>query len=285
MAKFPLDIIPHFDLDRLNSLLQDFYDLTKIRITVADAQFRELTAYPDPFTSFCKLMHESSKGHQACKECDRKACIIAANRQSSYTYRCHAGMTESITPIYLEKMLAGYLFFGQILSYDTYEEAWEEIKMLCEPYHLDEETLKQACLEQPLLGKKFIASASHILQAVASYLCLEQIISLGRQELPVQIDRYITDHLAEELDVRTLCRHFGIGKNQLYEISAGNYGTGIAEHIRTLRIERAKELLKKQPELSLMEVAMQCGFKDYNYFITLFKKLTGYPPRKYAKLF
>ena len=53
--------------------------------------------------------------------------------------------------------------------------------------------------------------------------------------------------------------------------------------IRKLRIEKAKELLLNSPELPLAEVAYACGFDDYNYFITVFKRIVGMPPGAYQK--
>ena len=85
---------------------------------------------------------------------------------------------------------------------------------------------------------------------------------------------------ADEL-VLLVCRHFQIGKTYLYKIVGQSYGTGIAEHIRTLRIEKAKSLLIDQPGLSIDTIAEMCGFQDYNYFITVFRKKTGVPPRQY----
>lgn len=282
MTNFNLNYIPNFDRERLNYLLKDFYDLTQIRITVFDANFHELTAYPEPFTPFCQLIHSTQAGHQACKKCDKIACEIAAKRNTPYTYKCHAGLTESITPLYLENRVVGYVFFGQIFSYDSYKEGWEEIRRLCSEYPLDERQLYEACHERPIITSSYIVSASHILQAVAAYLCLEQIVSLGRQELPEQIDLYISSHLSEKLDAQSICREFGIGKNKLYDIANENYGMGIAQHIREMRIDLAKKLLR-DAKLPLAEIATRCGFKDYNYFITLFKKMTGKPPKKYAE--
>lgn len=60
-------MISSFDIAKLHSLLKDFYQLTKIRITVFDDSFRELTSYPDEIADFCKtdppdtrLCHEMS---------------------------------------------------------------------------------------------------------------------------------------------------------------------------------------------------------------------------------
>lgn len=54
------------------------------------------------------------------------------------------------------------------------------------------------------------------------------------------------------------------------------------EHIRNLRINKAKALLENHPNMTLADVAFSCGFKDYNYFITVFKRIVGVSPKKYA---
>lgn len=274
-------MISSFDLTKLNALLKDFYTLTQIRITIFDDEFRELAAYPEQPAPFCQLIRSVADGARECGCCDRQACAIAAKRRSIYTYRCHAGLTESIAPIILSNLTIGYLLFGHVFSYASLEEGWAKIQALCAPYHIDMETLRHACFQMPVISTDYIASASHILQAVAAYLCMERMVALRRQELPAQIDAYLTEHFAEELDAASIARRFGIGKTQLYAIAKQSYGTGIAEHIRTLRIEKARALLDEQSGLSLAEIAYECGFHDYNYFITVFKRTTGLPPKAY----
>jgi AraC-like DNA-binding protein len=34
-------------------------------------------------------------------------------------------------------------------------------------------------------------------------------------------------------------------------------------------------------DLSVLEIAMECGFNDYSYFIKTFKKLKGVTPKQY----
>lgn len=277
-------MISTFDLSKLESLLKDFYNMTGIRITVFDEAFHELVSYPEQIAPFCQIIRRDKEGAKKCMLCDQKACEIAAKRRIAYTYRCHAGLTESIAPLFLGNIVIGYLLFGHVLSYDSYEEGWETIASLCRNYDLDMDALKSACQSQALISQDYITSASHILQAVASYLCLERMAVLKQQELPVQIDAYLSEHYTEEIDAQSLCQRFRIGKTQLYAIAKQNYGIGIAEHIRKLRIEKAKDLLRARADLSITEIAAMCGFKDYNYFITVFKKLTGITPKAYRRL-
>ena len=276
-------MISTFNLQKLNSLLQDFYTLTHIRITVFDETFHELTAYPEQIAPFCQIIRTDGQAAANCMECDRNACKTAVGRRTAYTYRCHAGLTESIMPLNLGNILIGYLFFGHVFSYAEHEEGWKNIRRLCGSYDLDFPALKAACYELPIISKDFIISATHILQAVASYLCLERMAIIRQKELPVQIDEYVSNHYTDELNTQILCEHFQIGKTTLYEIAKQNYGIGIVDHIRFLRIKKAKELLIENPEMPISEVAFACGFHDYNYFITVFKRLTGMPPKQFRK--
>lgn len=275
-------MISSFNLTKLNSLLKDFYNMAGIRITVFDDTFHELAAYPEQLADFCQIIRSDPDAAERCHYCDEQACKTAAKRRKSYTYRCHAGLTESITPIIVGNIVIGYLLFGHVFSYPSHEDGWKHIQECCRNYHIDMRALKVSSMRQPLIAKDYISSASHIMQAVAAYLCIERMVSLRQQELPVQIDEYIQAHFSEDLDAIQLARHFGIGKTRLYEIAQQSYGLGIAEHIRNLRIEKAKRLLSEQSTLSLAEISSQCGFHDYNYFITAFKRIVGIPPKAYA---
>lgn len=275
-------MISNFNLDKLRSLLIDFYHMTGIRITVFDDTFHELAAYPEQIADICRIIRSDPEAAARCHYCDEQACKTAAKNRRLYTYQCHAGLTESITPIILGNIVIGYLFFGHVFAYPSPMEGWERIHQCCENYRIDMQALKAASMQQPLITPDYISSASHIMQAVAAYLCMDRMVSLHRQELPVQIDEYIQTHFTENLNATQLAKRFGIGRTQLYEIARQSYGVGIAEHIRNLRIEKAKRLLSDQPSLSLAEISSQCGFHDYNYFITVFKRLVGMPPKAYA---
>ena len=110
-------MISSFDIAKLDSLLKDFYKLTKIRITVFDDSLHELISYPEDIAPFCKLIRQSPVCAAKCHTCDQHACEIAVKRNTSYTYRCHAGLTESIAPIRMGNIVIGYLLFGHVFSY------------------------------------------------------------------------------------------------------------------------------------------------------------------------
>jgi len=50
-----------------------------------------------------------------------------------------------------------------------------------------------------------------------------------------------------------------------------------------VRIERVKELLLRNPNLRVSEIAFETGFQSLTHFNRLFVKLTGESPTKYRK--
>jgi AraC-like DNA-binding protein len=270
-------------MEKLSSLLKDFYTVTGIRITVFDADFHEIISYPERRAAFCELLRTDDNALAMCTRCDENACRIAAVRKTTYLYECHAGLKEAIMPIQIGHLTVGYLFFGHVFSYANHETGWRALEQKCRSYHADPAALKRACLKAPVIPEACLISASHLLSAVAGYLCMEHMASLREEDLPVRIDSYIREHLTEDLDAMTICRHFNIGKTYLYKLSRENYGMGIARMIRTERLKKATEMLADVPDLPLNEIAERCGFKDYNYFITVFRKSIGTPPGKYAQ--
>lgn len=276
-------MISTFDLDKLNELLGDFNNLTGMRITVFDETFEEIASCPEEIAPVCRFIRKNPEAEAACHACDKKACQAASSLKKTYIYHCHAGLTEAVAPVFVGGLPVAYVLFGHLFSYDDREAGKEEILRACKKYSLNEDVLTSYICGLDLTGRDKILSASHILAAVASYLCIDQMITLRRQELPVQLDAYIAEHLADDLDAQTICGHFHIGRTKLYEISRRNYGTGIAEHIRRMRVEKAKELLRESEEYSINEIADLCGFCNYNYFITVFRKETGTAPGSFRK--
>lgn len=276
-------MVSTFNLEALQSLLSDFYRITQIRITVFDDQFQELVSFPEERPPFCQQIRSCADGSRACAECDQSACRIAAKQDKAYIYRCHAGLTEAIMPLYAGSALVGYLLFGHLFAYDSFEDGWNQIQQCCTVYPLDMEKLKEACRNHPKISESYIKSAAHILHATASYLILERMAFLQSDSTASRLDRYISDHFTQPLNSQVICRELGIGRTRLYKLSSQLYGVGPSEHIRNLRISKAKELLSTDPDMSISDVGLACGFEDYNYFISVFTKETGISPGKYKK--
>ena len=276
-------MISSFDLEKLSPLFEDFYTLTGIHISLFNEKYEEIFPYPRELPSLCRLIRTDHRAALRCQGCDREACRTAAKKHNIHFYQCHAGLMEACTPIYSGEIIVGYIIVGNIFVYPDHETGWKTIRELCKEYPIDPEALKAACLERPILTRQYVFAACHILEAIASYVCNERMAILKKGNLHTRINEYILSHLTEDLSVSVLCSHFSIGKTYLYEITNSTYGVGVAEHIRRLRMEKARQLLSEHADWPISEIAASCGFRDYNYFIASFKKETGLSPRQYRK--
>ncbi len=59
-------------------------------------------------------------------------------------------------------------------------------------------------------------------------------------------------------------------------------GLKFSEYLTNVRIKKADEMLLKT-QLTISEIAQECGFRESNYFGDVFKKLKGISPNKYRK--
>ena len=274
-------MVSSFDFVKLNAMLRDFYNLTHMRTTVYDDDCNEITAYPRHVAPICRFIRANAQADAACHACDVEACQQAQRCRSPYIYRCHAGLTEAVMPVEMDGAVVAYLSFGHLFAYADREEGRSVIQESCAKYDLDRPMLDDLISEMQEVRESYILSAAHVLEAVASFLCMERMITLQRQTLQVEIDEYISAHFHEEISVDALCRHFGVGRTTLYAFAKQCYGIGISQHIRDLRIRRAQALLADRPEMNIGQIAEACGYGDYNYFIAAFTRTVGISPRKY----
>ena len=180
-------------------------------------------------------------------------------------------------------MPVGYLLFGHVFPYASQEEGLAVISELTKNLSINERMLREAVEQAVPVNEGYVRSAAHILYAVASYLILDRMAVLNDEMLAARLDSYISAHFTEHINAEGLSEILGIGKTQLYAISRELYEKGIASRMRELRMTQAKKLLSEQKSLPLTEVAAQCGYLDYNYFSTVFKRETGCTPGQWRK--
>lgn len=97
-----------------------------------------------------------------------------------------------------------------------------------------------------------------------------------------QILKEIQESYMEDITLNSLAEKYNISVSRLSSRIKGTLGMSFSKYLTSKRIERAKELLKDE-RLSLEQIAEQVGYRDYFYFIKVFKKVTGVSPSVYRK--
>lgn len=94
---------------------------------------------------------------------------------------------------------------------------------------------------------------------------------------------YINKNFTNEISISTVANACHISESYLKHLSKDVLGHGISQEILTRRIEYAKELLCTT-DFSVKYIALECGFKNTDYFSSAFKNKTGYSPLNYRQL-
>lgn len=275
----------YLDSDKLASIFKDFYEVTNIRIAILNTDYRDINGYPKEKAPLCQYIRSCQEADLKCRECDKAACKAARESSEPYMYRCHAGLYEIIQPLIINDVIVGYLFFAHMLCGDKdKDKALQTILDSTKGFDLDPNVIKGHVERMKLMSSSYIIAASRLLCTIATYICLENLGFVKKGDnLPILINQYIYEHLGEPISIEQICEEFGIGKTKLSELSQNLFGTSIHAHITEMRIEKAKELLLNNLDIAVWEVAEQCGFANYDYFISLFKKVVGMPPKQYIK--
>ena len=264
----------------MKELMKDFFLLTGIRIVLFDQNYHELLSYPDTHCRFCQIMKNSRETSRQCDESDRTSFQKCQREKHLIIYHCHAGLIEAAAPLMDNRAVIGYMMFGQISdAADTAELACILKKNSGLRPRKEAETA-DLTEDIPIKTGDQIQAAAKIMEACTFYLILKNTIHIRRDNFIRNMDQYILEHLSEDLSVESITAFFGVSKTRLYKAYDLYYGCGIAEHIRSLRIEEAQKMLR-DTDLPVTQISDRVGFSDYNYFCRSFKKYTGMPARKY----
>ncbi len=267
----------------LKELMQDFYILTGIRIVIFDSEYQEILAYPDSHCHFCALMHSMEGTREKCIKSNESSFRRCKKTARLEIYHCHAGLVEATAPLIDNSTVIGYIMFGQISDLEDEAKTEAHLQSVLAKYGLPVSGADETLCQITRKNAQQILAAAKILEACTFYVLLKDMISLRRQNFMNNLNSFLLAHLSEDLSIERLMREFHVSRNKLYESTSNYLGTGIAEHIKALRIEEAKRLLK-ETDLKIMQISDRVGFADYNYFCRVFKATTGLPAKQYRKL-
>lgn len=98
----------------------------------------------------------------------------------------------------------------------------------------------------------------------------------------VPILEHIHNHLDSELKVSDLATMAGLSAPHFCRVFKKSMALSPHRYILLQRVDRAKELLQES-ELTLSEIAIQCGFYDQSHFSLQFRNFTGMTPKSYRQ--
>lgn len=94
------------------------------------------------------------------------------------------------------------------------------------------------------------------------------------------IVRYIKQNYMSDIKLSGVAKMKSVSPEHLSRTFKSCTGLGFNEYVTLLRLKKAEEMIKTEPEKTISEIAYECGFNDGNYFSYKFKKMYGISPIK-----
>ena len=96
---------------------------------------------------------------------------------------------------------------------------------------------------------------------------------------------YVAEHYREKISFAELADHANISRTYLSMRFKEDVGISFSEYLLSFRLNKAKEILQRDGNISCKEAALRAGYTDYAQFTKMFKKFVGLSPSNYQKNF
>jgi len=107
----------------------------------------------------------------------------------------------------------------------------------------------------------------------------------GTHGLPRHVLRRVIErmHLFDnDLSLQALANESGYSRVHFVRMFRAATGYSPHSYLLTLKLERVQELLKN-PSMSLIDIALDCGFSSHSHMSRLFRKVLGVTPSAYRR--
>ena len=105
---------------------------------------------------------------------------------------------------------------------------------------------------------------------------------MKNNEAVKQAVNYIKKNISESISVEEIARHAGYSKCHLCHCFKQMTGSTVVTYINALKMDYAAKRLENE-DISIGQLALECGYNDVCYFTKTFKRYKGVSPSKYER--
>lgn len=117
--------------------------------------------------------------------------------------------------------------------------------------------------------------------------CLRKYVQTDEDPVPYVVketQKYIESNIAENFNIKTIAARLKCHPDFLSRRFKQYTGTSLSAHIRRVRLEYARNMLR-DPKILICDVADSCGFSDRIHFTKVFRKEMGMTPGQFQRQF
>ena len=263
----------------LEELIEDFYQISGIRLDIVDSRFRTvLVESGGSLQEFCTLVHTSENCLKTCLASDKKAFLAAEKSGKTHVYTCPFGITEVMVPIRDGMKIEGYFF----VSFGTREnERANAARKACAAVGCPEEKCLAALRTMPQYNEKTLKANLDFVELLAQHIGGHHLLETAKPTTGELIKRCI-DNADRKITLAELGKTLHRSTVTLTQCFRKEFGMSIMDYVAERRLENACRMLAETTD-TVEEVAFRCGYGSAEYFSRCFTKVYGIPPRLWAK--
>ena len=266
---------------KIEDILQSFYEISGMDVAIVSNK-NKIIARRYSGALYCASIHKSQKCMDICLESDRLGLAKAHESRGLHVYKCPFGVYEALMPIYKNDEIAAYVFVG--LGIEDNESSDKELmdSALDISPNLNKVQLEKGIGELPRFSKEKIDAFASLLPLIAEYIEGNNLLADTDMTVGQHIKSYVKNNLSRKITLADLSWHLHCSTVTLTEHFKNEFGITIMDYVMNKRMEKAQRLLLNS-ELSIREVADECGFSDNEYFSRCFKETHGMSPTAWRK--
>ncbi len=267
----------NYDIRKLDRALEDFYNVTGVSICILSEDFSPIDSKRSS-NMYCRLIQSKKCGRISCFEFNRHILEKCKETKEPIIRICHAGLVEIAVPLIHYDSIVGYAVLGHIRG----EGGAPDFDAMSERLGVGSADLAGLFSSLEAYTSKRLESIMNMAQMFCRCLLLDNLIRPKENEYFVRIKKYVEDNVFKKLTPQMISSATFLSKSTMYLTVNSQLGCSVSEYIYRVKIEKAKELLKKT-DLTVREISETLGFSGPSYLAKKFKEISGISPVQFRK--
>lgn len=237
----------------------------------------ELVAFNLHDTPYCVFLKTCGEAYCHCVE-KQGRIMEKCRREGAFIGTCHAGVREFVYPIFEEERCIGFI---SVSGYQD-ENGASYLGAIAQKYGIARESLQEVYdrLTPVAPDRRHMDTLILPLCRMLELCYLHEQSRSVRADLGTAVAHYLRKNHTSRITVEQLGVHFSVSRSYISRVFKRKHGMGIHAYVQKLRLEDAEVLLRNS-DLSITEIAYSVGFADSNYFSSVFSEAFGISPRAY----
>jgi len=231
-----------------------------------------------PNCGFCDFLRKKLGKLPLCIETDRKMFRKAAAGKKLISYKCHAGLNESIHPVYIENELAGFLMIGQ---FRTENECPARLVAECLKKGFDAEEMMKLYRKTPFIAASKLTHLNSLFSLIVNSIISQRIIEIKSDLTLLRVRRFVSDNIKRPFSLDEVARNAGRSKSTISHLFKKRYGISFKEYMINAKLEEVERILRQVNGITISEAAMSAGYNNQAHFSRLFRKHRGISPSEF----